>query len=262
MARKSNFIGTTETGHLSALGNAQQRDYNFVKNLLNRSDLIKYFAEPSVQENQEKIDWYSDTRGKIIEFQDLTPPQVQRAREELNWLIRELKSVASKAENQVDRQAIENLSVLPDTNSIKLVGDQITIINWAYRLHKRAKGDRQSSDFAGFVDTDTEADTVAETAAGVEVEKAIASNATGAIKTAKIDAEPAENNPTPITDDPKDLPLEADRGDENNSINTEPSMFSKASWILLSVFFLLLILTLILLKDACGVEGLPFLYFC
>ena len=64
MARKSNFIGTTETGHLSALGNAQQRDYNFVKNLLNRSDLIKYFAEPSVQENQEKIDWYSDTRGK------------------------------------------------------------------------------------------------------------------------------------------------------------------------------------------------------
>ena len=151
MARKSNFIGTTETGHLSALGNAQQRDYNFVKNLLNRSDLIKYFAEPSVQENQEKIDWYSDTRGKIIEFQDLTTPQVQRAREELNWLIRELKSVASKAENQVDRQAIENLSVLPDTNSIKLVGDQITIINWAYRLHKRAKGDRKSSDFAGFV---------------------------------------------------------------------------------------------------------------
>ena len=112
------------------------------------------------------------------------------------------------------------------------------------------------------MDTDTEADTVAETAAGVEVEKAIASNATGAIKTAKIDAEPTENNPTPITDDPKDLPLEADRGDENNSINTEPPMFSKASWILLSVFFLLLVLTLILLKDACGVEGLPFLYFC
>ena len=97
---------------------------------------------------------------------------------------------------------------------------------------------------------------------GVEVEKAIASNATGVNKTAKIDAEPAENNPTPITDDPKDLPLEADRGDEKNSINTEPSMFSKASWILLSVFFLLLILTLILLKDACGVEGLPFLNFC
>ena len=69
MARKSNFIGTTETGNLSALGNAQQRDYNFVKSLLNRNDLIKYFAEPSVQENQEKIDWYSETRGKIIGFQ-------------------------------------------------------------------------------------------------------------------------------------------------------------------------------------------------
>ena len=262
MARKSNFIGTTETGHLSALGNAQQRDYNFVKNLLNRSDLIKYFAEPSVQENQEKIDWYSDTRGKIIEFQNFTSPQVQRARDELNQLIRELKSLASKAENQVDRQAIENLSVLPDTDSIKMVGDQITIINWAYRLHKRAKGDRQSSDFAGFVERDTEAEKITETAASVEVEKAIASHDPEANQTAKIDDETAESNRTPITDDPENLPPEDDQGDESNSINTEPLMFSKASWILLSVFFLLLILTLILLKDACGVEGLPFLYFC
>ena len=150
MARKSNYIGTTETGNLSALGNAQQRDYNFVKNLLSRNDLIKYFAEPSVRENQEKIDWYSETRGKVIGFQDFNKEQVQRARTELNHVIRELSHVASSAENQVDRQAIENLSVLPDTDSIKMVGDQITIINWAYRLHKRAKGDRQSSNFAGF----------------------------------------------------------------------------------------------------------------
>ena len=156
MARKSNFIGTTETGNLSALGNAQQRDYNFVKSLLNRNDLIKYFAEPSVQENQEKIDWYSETRGKIIGFQDFSKEQVQRAHTELNHLMRELSHLASSAENQVDRQAIENLSVLPDTDSIKMVGDQITIINWAYRLHKRAKGDRQSSNFAGFVGADSE----------------------------------------------------------------------------------------------------------
>ena len=260
MARKSNFIGTTETGNLSALGNAQQRDYNFVKGLLNRDDLIKYFAEPSVQENQEKIDWYSDTRGKIISFPDFTTPQVRRAHDELNQLIKELSTLASRAENQVDSQAIENLSVLPDKDSIKMVGDQITIINWAYRLHKRAKGDRQSSNFAGFVEKDSETDEIIEKTAGKEVEQEIISN--DDVGTLKNASEPAQSDPKYINDATEEISPEIDQGVGNKSTDSKSLMVNKVSWILVSIFFVLLILTLILLKDACGVKALPFLYFC
>ena len=261
MARKSNFIGTTETGNLSALGNAQQRDYNFVKNLLNRNDLIKYFAEPSVQENQEKIDWYSDTHGKIIGFQDFSKEQVHRARTELNHLIRELYHLASSAENQVDRQTIENLSVLPDTDSIKMVGNQITIINWAYRLHKRAKGDRQSSNFAGFVGVDPEIEEIKENNEDTVLEDGIASNDDLQSETIESSLKSTKSDLTRKTDELEELP-EAEQDVVENATDTKPPLFNKVGWILLTLFFLLLTLSIILLKDACGVKGLPFLYFC
>lgn len=262
MTRKSNFIGTTETGNLSALGNAQQRDYNFVKNLLNRNDLIKYFAEPSVQENHEKIDWYSETRGKIIGFQDFSTDQVQRARNELNQLIRELSLLASSAENQVDRQAIENLSVLPDTDSIKMVGDQITIINWAYRLHKRAKGDRQSSNFAGFLEEDAEIEEITETNADTALKKEIASNDKAQVETVKSSLDKTESDLPLNTDELEDLPPETNQDVDRNVKDASRLPFTTVGWILLSLFFLLLILIILLLKDACGVKGIPFLYFC
>lgn len=262
MARKSNYIGTTETGNLSALGNAQQRDYNFVKNLLSRNDLIKYFAEPSVRENQEKIDWYSEARGKVIGFQDFNKEQVQRARTELNHVIRELSHVASSAENQVDRQAIENLSVLPDTDSIKMVGDQITIINWAYRLHKRAKGDRKSSNFAGFVEANTEIEEIIENHDDNVADDEIASNDYIQSETIESSSKSTESDFTQKTDVLEELLPEAEQDVVENVKNTNSPLFSKVGWILLTLFFLLLILSIILLKDACGVEGLPFLYFC
>lgn len=262
MTRKSNFIGTTEIGNLSALGNAQQRDYNFVKNLLDRDDLAKYFAEPSVQENQEKIDWYSETSGKIIGFQDFSVDQVQKARNELNHLTRELSLLASSAENQVDRQAIENLSVLPDTDSIKMVGDQITIINWAYRLHKRAKGDRQSSNFAGFVETGAEIEEISDTNLDGILEKETAAENNTQVETEKNSDNTTKSDLPPITSEPKELPPEAHQYVEDKPTLSDTIVFDKVGWILLSLFFLLLILSILLLKDACGVKGLPFLYFC
>jgi hypothetical protein len=262
MARKSNFIGTTETGNLSALGNAQQRDYNFVKSLLNRNDLIKYFAEPSVQENHEKIDWYSETRGKIIGFQDFSKEQVQRAHTELNHLMRELSHLASSAENQVDRQAIENLSVLPDTDSIKMVGDQITIINWAYRLHKRAKGDRQSSNFAGFVGADSEIEEILENNEDAIVEDEITSNDYVQSETLEGSSKSTKSDLTQKTDELEELLPEAEQDVDENATDANLPLFHKVGWILLTLFFLLLILSIILLKDACGVKGLSFLYFC
>lgn len=256
MARKSNLIGTTETGNLSALGNAQQRDFNFVKSLLNRDDLIRYFAEPSVQENQERIDWYSDAHGKIIGFSEFNSQQIRTARDELNHLIRELSLAASKAENQFDRQAIENLSVLPDQDSIKLVGDQVTIINWAYKLHKRSKGDRQSTNFAGFADLNTDAEH--ETEETVDESKSSETEVplSDTQREEKSNRISEENHPSNSLVDQKD---ESQR-EVQNKLSRFPII--RRSWIWLLLFFVLLVLNLLLLKDACGVKGLPFLYFC
>ena len=262
MTRKSNYIGTTETGNLSALGSAQQRDYNFVKDLLNRNDLIKYFAEPSVQEHQEKIDWYTEAHGKIVSFQNFTTDQVQRARDELSQLIQELSSLALAAENQVDRQAIENLSVLPDKDSIKMVGNQVTIINWAYRLHKRAKGDRQSSNFGGFLAKDTEINNPIETNADVSLEQNMASNAFVSAKNVISSPNTSEIFQSVNPYELKETSPGADQDIDVNMTDDYRPLLNKLVWFLLLLFFLLLIIVIILLKDACGVKGLPFLYFC
>jgi hypothetical protein len=273
MARKSNFIGTTQTGNLSALGNAQQRDFDFIRNLLKREDLTNYFAEPSVQENQEKIDWYSSAEGKVVAFSDFDEAQIETARNELNALMRELSQLARLAENEFDQQAIKNLSVLPDRDSIKLVGDQITIINWAYKLHKREKNERQSANFAGFVrpneeDLDNQASSIIHekpldvgTADEEQkdyddlIEDVYDKNdeAEGVFdQVGSSTTENLENLTETFQDDISDSSSKNDRREES----------SQSIWVWILVFFLMLVLNLLLLKDACGVQGLPFLYFC
>jgi len=263
MARKSNFIGTTQTGNLSALGNAQQRDFDFIRNLLKREDLTNYFAEPSVQENQEKIDWYSSAEGKVVAFSDFDEAQIETARRELNGLMRELSQLASLAESEFDQQAIKNLSVLPDRDSIKLVGDQITIINWAYKLHKREKNERQSTNFAGFVGlNDEELDSQASSKV---YEKPLD---LGSADEKKMDhddkiADVSDQVYSSTTENLENLKETVqDHIPESSFQNRTQEESSQKIWIWLLVFFLVLVLNLLLLKDACGVHGLPFLYFC
>ena len=263
MARKSNFIGTTQTGNLSALGNAQQRDFDFIRNLLKREDLTNYFAEPSVQENQEKIDWYSSAEGKVVAFSDFDEAQIETARRELNGLMRELSQLASLAESEFDQQAIKNLSVLPDRDSIKLVGDQITIINWAYKLHKREKNERQSTNFAGFVGlNDEELDSQASS----KVYEKPLDLGSADEKTKDHDdkiADVSDQVYSSTTENLENLKETVqDHIPESSFQNRTQEESSQKIWIWLLVFFLVLVLNLLLLKDACGVHGLPFLYFC
>jgi len=263
MARKSNFIGTTQTGNLSALGNAQQRDFDFIRNLLKREDLTNYFAEPSVQENQEKIDWYSSAEGKVVAFSDFDEAQIETARRELNGLMRELSQLASLAESEFDQQAIKNLSVLPDRDSIKLVGDQITIINWAYKLHKREKNERQSANFAGFVGlNDEELDSQASS----KVYEKPLDLGSADEKTKDHDdkiADVSDQVYSSTTENLENLKETVqDHIPESSFHNRTQEENSQKIWIWLLVFFLVLVLNLLLLKDACGVRGLPFLYFC
>ena len=145
---------------------------------------------------------------------------------------------------------------MPDQDSIKLVGDQVTIINWAYKLHKRSKGDRQSTNFAGFADLNTDAEheteeTVVESKSS-ETEVPLSDTQ----REEKSNRISEENHPSNSLVDQKD---ESQR-EVQNKLSRFPII--RRSWIWLLLFFVLLVLNLLLLKDACGVKGLPFLYFC
>ncbi len=187
--------------------------------------------------------------------------------------MRELSQLARLAENEFDQQAIKNLSVLPDRDSIKLVGDQITIINWAYKLHKREKNERQSANFAGFVRPNEE--NLDNQASSIIHEKPLDvgtadeeqkdyddliedvydkdDEAEGVFdQVGSSTTENLENLTETFQDDISDSSSKNDRREES----------SQSIWVWILVFFLMLVLNLLLLKDACGVQGLPFLYFC
>ncbi|WP_435229448.1 hypothetical protein ACMAZE_12110 [Pseudopelagicola sp. nBUS_20] len=263
MVSKSKFIGTTDTGKLSALGNFQQRDFNYIKSVLNDEDIIRYFAEPVLSENNEKIDWYTRVEGRPRSFKDLNEIEIKRTTDELNLLMSSLIDKADQASNLLDQQTIMNLTKLPDKDSIKLVGDQVTIINWAYQLHKSQKQKPQSEGFAGVVSPLT----VSEDVLDNEENSIITNPSSKDLKSAEAILEPnPELNSTPETELKRDLkfdePLE-------NLIDGESSDEYKKSlgifynrWFWLVTFLLLLMLNLLMMKDACGVRSIPFLNFC
>ena len=160
MARKRNFIGITETGKLSALGNQKQRDFNYIAELLNDPSISKYFAEPSVREDSQNIDWYTEAEGKVKGFNDFTPNEVSQLKKELTSLFHALEVKRKASDTEFDQETIRNLTMLPDEDSIKKVGDQFVIINWAYKLHKKEKSAKTPENFAGLVDDTNEKENI------------------------------------------------------------------------------------------------------
>lgn len=282
MSRKSRFIGTSKTGNLSALGNQQQRDYSFINNLLDDENILKYFAEPVLNQNQEKIDWYTDADGRPKGFHEFTDQEINTAKDELGRLMTRIREKASVARTDLDKEAILNLSVLPDQDSIKKVGDQIVIINWAYQLHKRQRSEVTSENFAGFADQLDDKTSPAEelikepknsdrenTHINEKLPYSTAADKQEKSETIKdqedgIDAEEFEEK-EPDSEEFSDKPEPPYEKEKSNK--TEPSKpawptFLKNKWLWIALFLLLLILNILMLKDACGVKSIPFLYFC
>jgi hypothetical protein len=282
MSRKSRFIGTSKTGNLSALGNQQQRDYNFISNLLDDENILKYFAEPVLNQNQEKIDWYTDADGRPKGFHEFTDQEINTARDELGQLMKRIREKASAARTDLDREAILNLCVLPDQDSIKKVGDQIVIINWAYQLHKRQRSEATSENFAGFADQledktppaiDPNKRTISSETENTQINEKLPHSPDTekeekpeTIKDQEdgVDAEEIEEQ-EPNSEEFLEKPESPD--EEEKSIKTKPfepawPTFLKNKWLWIALFLLLLILNILMLKDACGVKSIPFLYFC
>ena len=120
MVNRSNLIGQTDTGRLSALGSVTQRDYNYIKSILNDEEMLRYFAEPSLSDNNEKIDWYTQVEGRAKSFNDLNRQEANRTTEELNKLMLKLAEKAKATNNTHDHQTIMNLTKLPDTDLNKI----------------------------------------------------------------------------------------------------------------------------------------------
>ena len=258
MVNRSNLIGQTDTGRLSALGSVTQRDYNYIKSILNDEEMLRYFAEPSLSDNNEKIDWYTQVEGRAKSFNDLNRQEANRTTEELNKLMLKLAEKAKATNNTHDYQTIMNLTKLPDTDSIKLVGDQVTIINWSYQLHKSQNQKQQTGGFAGLVSPPD----IPQPIINEELE------VTNGTETLQAPASPPDLNatgPEPQPDKPVADPIKPDPEPDTVDKQTEAPvsrglLYNK--WFWLVVFLCLLVFNLLMMKDACGVRNIPFLYFC
>ena len=261
MARKRNFIGVTETGKLSALGNQKQRDFNFIAGLLNDPNISKYFAEPSVREDSQNIDWYTEAEGKVKGFNDFTPNEVSQLKRELTSLFHALEDKRKASDTEFDQETIRNLTMLPDEASIKKVGDQFVIINWAYKLHKKEKSEKTPENFAGLVDDANEDENIPN-----QDEQKPTKPSTGQSKSSETTDDAVDDN-EPIDQD-LGATLDEDQGveEEKDNRETKPEKSSsplfQKKWLWIAIFLFLLLLNVLMLKDACGVRSIPFLYFC
>ena len=238
MARVRNFIGTTETGKLSALGNQKQRDYDYISGILNDTEISKYFAEPSVREDNQNIDWYTEAKGNAKDFEEFNPTEVSKLKLELTQLFNALEAKRLAANTQFDQETIRNLTMLPDEASIKQVGEQFVIINWAYKLHKKEKNATNPENFAGLVDTPT-----AETNQPKEEEPQTKTPSPQSSSENETQEEVSETNEPaiPQEDGPLDetTPEKETAEKEGESDTVSKSVFQK-KWLWVAIFLFLL----------------------
>ena len=260
MARKRNFIGTTDTSKLSALGSQKQRDFLYIAALIGDPNILNYFAEPTIRDDNQKIDWYSQAEGKVKNFNKFNSADVSRVKSELTQLMQALEEKRKISETDFDRETIRNLSMLPDADSIKKVGDNFVIINWAYKLHKKEKSSKNPENFAGLAE-----DPSFESSSKNNNENNQEPSEKPQREELQINDDFVEN-PNDQKTDPNNQNTESISNDEaleeKKDQTKSTSNFLKQRWLWVAVFLFLLLLNVLMLKDACGIKSFPFLYFC
>ena len=264
----SRLIGSTATADLSALGSNQQRDLDYIQMLISDKNILGYFAEPVINQNNEKIDWYTNATGQIKLFKELTEADQANVKEKLNKLTTKLTNYSDKVKNNFDKLTFNNLCKIPDTNSIVKVGNQIVIINWAYQLRKSRDVGANLENFAGLTNPP---DTIELERNDVQAKQS-AKQAPSEIEpipadiVAETTVEPVISAPVDTVGAEKDLPPGSSSPQE--SITThQPALknfqkWMKKYWVWLFIFMILLVLNVILVSDACGIRGITFLNFC
>ena len=264
MPEVKKFLGTTNTGDLSALGSDQQREFSNVKYLLNNDDLVKYFAVPSKNEDNEKIDWYSDAEGQIKRFSKFDEQEIEEVRYELSKLKVTLQELSQRVQTPLDRSSILNLCTIPRIEeSVLKVGDQLVLINWSYLLRAQKNKPQVIGSFGGLASTCLELSADKELKEPVDENPAEPMDKNPAETVDESPAEPVANNPAqPVIESPTEpvnetLTKRLDASDQKQ----EPDRRANY-WLWMAVFLLVLLLNVLMLKDACGIKYIPFLFFC
>tara|TARA_B110000208_G_C11712829_1_gene409947 strand:+ start:255 stop:1070 length:816 start_codon:yes stop_codon:yes gene_type:complete len=264
----SRLIGSTATADLSALGSNQQRDLDYIQMLISDKNILGYFAEPVINQNNEKIDWYTNATGQIKLFKELTEADQANVKEKLNKLTAKLTNYSDKVKNNFDKLTFNNLCKIPDTNSIVKVGNQIVIINWAYQLRKSRDVGANLENFAGLTNPP---DTIELERNDVQVKQG-AKQFPSEIEPIPADiveattVEPIISAPADTVGAEKDL-LPGSSSPQESVTTHQPALknfqkWIKKYWFWFSIFIILLVLNVILVSDACGIRGIPFLNFC
>ena len=265
------LIGSTATADLSALGSNQQRDLDYIQTLISDKKILNYFSDPVINENNEKIDWYTNAKGQIVLFKDLSELEQGAVKKELDVLTTKLKIYSDEVENDFDKLTFENLCRIPDTNSIVKVGNQIVITNWAYQLRKSREIGANLENFAGLANTPS---TIELERDAIQTPKSI--NHIADVEQLDLPSEIKEvvedsikKDLTIKSDPPKqpDIEMKIDRDIDQKETDTS-SVWPKVKkwfgsyWFWIIVFCILLLLNLVLVSDACGIRGIAFLNFC
>ena len=272
MPEVKKFLGTTNTGDLSALGSDQQREFSNVKYLLNDDALVKYFAVPSKNEDNEKIDWFSDKEGQIKRFSKFNEDEVKEASQELEVLKAALQEKATSAKTPLDSSSILNLCTIPRIEeSVLKVGDQLVLINWSYLLRAQKNKPQVVGDFGGLASTTTMLSKTKEQELAAPVDESLTEPASeGSVEPVhRHSVNPEYEDPVEAVHKHSVNLEDEDPAEPEGEIIVKPLGGSKQKiangmnyWLWIAVFLLLLLINVMMLKDACGIKRIPFLDFC
>jgi hypothetical protein len=246
-------ICTSRTADLSPLGNERQHEFIEISEALGDEQLLAYFAEPVMLENREKIDWYTDQKGPSESYKNLMSADQLKVRSKLQELVCTLNLKAKNASSVEKSIILKNIQSIPDEDSILVVGDQIVLVNWSYKKRSHRQKNLTIGEFSN--------ETMKEETPTVELvnveKKSINDNKSYEIE----DNSAAEKNEKPKVEEKtkKDSLIE---NHTNPAAEISHINIWEQNWFWAVIFLCLLVLLVLLLKDACGVNGLWFLDFC
>ena len=141
----TNFIVNTPRHQVNALafqGTMVIDCYHQLRDMLRRqfndSEYISLFAEPSPNEGNQSIDWYTPLQGTIRPLSELPPEEQNALRERLNQMAQKLRTFAeelksSSVHSKIARGNILELALLyPDDGCLFVAGNQPGITCWGF----------------------------------------------------------------------------------------------------------------------------------
>lgn len=252
--KKTRLVRITKTSEVNLLGSSDQRKMNSIRRIT-KSDpaLADVFAEPVMDVDKELISWYTDLRGSISPYSEVSSAEQKLLENAWFDFCRKLRALGGQLE-AADRLIVENITEIPGPDSLYLVGHGLLVTEWSavkvgYRPRNKNLG----------IDLDPEP---LPSMLAAEVEDLVVSD-------------------TPISKDGNQVVggVEKDRASEDENIVSpnlardlteveKPSLSNSASglmyslWFWGSLFLMFCVLNWFLLIDACGVAGVQFLNFC